>query len=91
MTVRYVFLDGQQLGTMYVTRYGVHVISGPKVTRFFNELGALGDNELIVHPEDDEGDRFIELARPLESKSEVEKLVEEVMVDRGYDLSPKHF
>jgi hypothetical protein len=91
MAVRYVFRYGQQLGTLYVTRHGVHVINGPAIANFFRDLGSLRGNDLTIHPEDDEGDRFIELARPLGSKSEVEKMVEEEMEDNGYDLSPKHF
>ncbi len=91
MPVRYVFKDGTQVGILYVTKRGVHLIGGGNLVNFFKLRGAVKDNELIVHPVDDEGDQFIEFAGPIDNKSEAETIVEKELNDHGYVLSPRRF
>jgi hypothetical protein len=91
MPVRYVFKYDRQVGILYVTSEGVHVISGNELFRFLEWLGGIGQNDFIVHPEDEEGDRFIELAHPYPTQREAESELEREMEDHGYELSPRRF
>lgn len=91
MPVRYVSRYDRQVGMLYVTNDGVHIISGSELFRFLEWLGGIGQNDFIVHPEDEEGDRFIELAHPYATQREAELDLEMEMEDHGYKLSPSRF
>jgi hypothetical protein len=74
-----------------MTKEGIHIVSGPELLKFFKKLGRMEDRDLVIHPEDDEGDRFIELAKPFGSLSDAERHLEKEMEDHGYTLSPRSF
>lgn len=91
MKVRYVFRYGRQVGILYVAKNGIHVITGNELFRFLEWLGGIGQNDFIIHPEDDEGDRFIELAHPYPTHRGTELDLEQELEDHGYLLSPRRF